>query len=114
MDINETIYTKLNFKDIALIAVALGEYQERCAKTGDPETLNRAANLVNRLGNEMANTEDNGEKTFTLTELKGHMENLAEGLIYGYDDYGRGPQWAGHAAEEEVKEFMEKNNLTNE
>lgn len=53
--INETIKTTLHYKDIALIAVALGEYQRLHKGPSDDETLVRARNLVNRLGVEMYN-----------------------------------------------------------
>ena len=55
--INETIDTKLHYKDIALIAVALGLYQEKYKDTANPETLQRAKNLVDRLGYEMYDCE---------------------------------------------------------
>jgi len=51
--INETITTTLHYKDIALIAVAMGEYQ-RQNQHADDEIKTRARNLVNRLGREMA------------------------------------------------------------
>ena len=57
--INETIKTELHYKDIALIAIALGEYQMRYKKTADKEILERMARLVNRLGQEMYNNPDN-------------------------------------------------------
>ena len=49
-NINETIKTELHYKDIALIAVALGEYQDRCK---DEKFIKHARDLVNRLGREM-------------------------------------------------------------
>lgn len=55
-DINETITTKLHYKDIALIAVAIGNYQEQYGKDIDEELLQRMINLVNRLGEEVYNT----------------------------------------------------------
>ena len=61
-NINEYITTKLHYKDIALIAVAIGDYQER-HKDADKEVLQRMTNLVNRLGSEMYNCpedDDNG------------------------------------------------------
>jgi len=50
-NINETIETKLSYKDIALIALALDEYQDRyyCSD----EISKRARDLINRLGREM-------------------------------------------------------------
>ena len=53
-NINETITTELHYKDVTLIAVALGDYQERCKDHGDSEILKRAKDLVNRLGREIA------------------------------------------------------------
>ena len=61
MDINETIKTELHYKDIALIAVALGDYQRNYKDTADPEVLKQASSLVNRLGAEMYDCEDDGE-----------------------------------------------------
>ena len=57
--INKTINTELHYKDVALIAVALGEYQRLYKDTADKEVLQRMANLVNRLGNELYNYHDN-------------------------------------------------------
>ena len=59
MDINAVILTSLSYKDIALIAVALGDYQRLYGKTANPEVLKRAKRLVDRLGTEMYNTEEN-------------------------------------------------------
>jgi hypothetical protein len=53
--INETITTELHYKDIALIAIAMGEYQRQHKKTADDEVLKRMELLVNRLGEEMYN-----------------------------------------------------------
>jgi len=58
-EINETIKTELHYKDIALISVAMGEYQRLYKETADKEVLQRMANLVNRLGVEMYNHPDN-------------------------------------------------------
>jgi hypothetical protein len=52
--INGEITTKLHYKDIALIAVAMGEYQRLYMETADKDIIDRMRNLVNRLGNEMA------------------------------------------------------------
>lgn len=52
-DINETITTELHYKDIAVIAVAIGEYQILHKDTADEEIIQRMINLVNRLGVEM-------------------------------------------------------------
>lgn len=57
--INEEITTKLHYKDISLIAVAFGDYQERFKETADKEILDRMKNLVNRLGVEMYNSPRN-------------------------------------------------------
>ncbi len=57
--INETIITELHYKDIALIVVAIGEYQRLYKDTADKEVLQRMANLVDRLGVEMYNHPDN-------------------------------------------------------
>jgi len=54
MDINTEIKTTLHYKDVALIAVALGMYQDNFKHAADKEVLSRARNLVNRLGAEMA------------------------------------------------------------
>jgi len=50
MDINGVIKTKLSCKEIALIAVALGNYQNDCH---DDEMKASARKLVDRLGYEM-------------------------------------------------------------
>jgi hypothetical protein len=57
--INETITTELHYKDIAVISVAIGEYQRLHKKTGDNEFYDRMTRLVNRLGEEMYNHPDN-------------------------------------------------------
>jgi hypothetical protein len=56
---NEETTTKLHYKDICLIAMVMGEYQERYKDTAEPEILNRMKNLVNRLGCEMHDNPDN-------------------------------------------------------
>jgi hypothetical protein len=61
MNINETIKTELNYKDIALIAVALGDYQRNYKDIASQDVLKQAANLVDRLNAEMYNCEDDGE-----------------------------------------------------
>ena len=53
--INETITTKLHYKDIALIATAMGEYQQLYKETANKEILQRMTRLVDRLGEEMYN-----------------------------------------------------------
>lgn len=57
--INKTIKIELNYKDIALIAVAFGEYQRLYKDTADKEILEKMRNLTNRLGSEMSNHLDN-------------------------------------------------------
>ncbi len=57
--INEKITTELSWKEIALIAVACGSYQERFGKNADKEQVKLMTNLVNRLGREMYNHPDN-------------------------------------------------------
>jgi hypothetical protein len=52
-DIKETVTVKLNYKDIALIAVAMGEYQRLYKDSADKEVLSRMRSLVNRLGKKM-------------------------------------------------------------
>jgi len=59
--INEKIKTKLHYKDISLIVVAFGDYQERFKDTADKEVLDRMKNLVNRLGIEMYNSPRNNK-----------------------------------------------------
>lgn len=59
--INEEIETKIHYKDISLIAVAFGDYQERFKDTADKEILDRMKKLVNRLGVEMYNHPKNDE-----------------------------------------------------
>lgn len=55
-NINEYTTVKLHYKDIALIAVALGKYQQDFSQTADKGILEHAERLTNMLGNEMANT----------------------------------------------------------
>ena len=57
--INETITTKLHYKDIALIATAMVEYQRLYKDITDKEVLDRMTRLVNRLGTEMYDHPDN-------------------------------------------------------
>lgn len=57
--INETITTKLHYKDVVLIATAMGEYQRLYKDTTDKDVLDRMTRLVNRLGAEMYNHPDN-------------------------------------------------------
>ena len=52
-NINKIIVTELHYEDIALIAVALGDYQRNYKDTAEPEILIQAARLINRLGTEM-------------------------------------------------------------
>lgn len=62
-DINEEITTKLHYKDVSLISVALNMYLESAGKAVDSEVSQRATRLVNRLGNELYDcpqTEPNG------------------------------------------------------
>ena len=59
--INEEIDTKLNYKDISLIAVAFGEFTRLNGDSMDEEQKKRMANLVNRLGVEMHNNPKNDE-----------------------------------------------------
>ena len=60
-NINEKIKTELHYKDIALIAVALGDYQKRYKDSAKPEILKRAKDLVNRLGIEMYDCPEDNE-----------------------------------------------------
>ena len=53
-DINEEITTKLHYKDVALIGVAFGIYQDMYKDTAEKNVLIRMRNLVNRLGEELA------------------------------------------------------------
>lgn len=53
MTINEKINTTLTYQDTALIAVALGMYQDQIKNNKDDMYVH-ASNLVNRLGNEMS------------------------------------------------------------
>ena len=57
--INEKIVTELHYKDVALIAVAMGIYQNLYKDIADKEILNRMRNLVDRLGNEIGNCPQN-------------------------------------------------------
>lgn len=57
--INETITTELHYKDVALIAVAMGLYQDQYKETSDKDVLERMRRLVNRLGKEVYNHPDN-------------------------------------------------------
>jgi len=59
--INEEITTTLHYKDIALISVAMGLYQDQYKDTADKEILERMRNLVDRLGREMYDHPDNDE-----------------------------------------------------
>lgn len=56
MDINTEIITKLHYKDVSLIAVALGEYQRNSKEHGDVDILKHAERLANRLGSELYDT----------------------------------------------------------
>lgn len=57
-NINEIITTKLHYKEIALIAVAMGEYQRLYKDTAEKKVLQEMEQLVNRLGSEMYNCPD--------------------------------------------------------
>ena len=57
-DINEEITTVLHYKDIALIAVAFGMYQENFP-SASKDVRERMTKLVNRLGNEMVKCNEN-------------------------------------------------------
>jgi hypothetical protein len=55
-NINEEITIKLNYKDIALITVAMSYYErEFWSKSCNEEVLNRAKNLIHRIGEELYN-----------------------------------------------------------
>jgi hypothetical protein len=56
--INKEITTKLHYKDVALIAVALNEYQRLHKDSTEEEAIERMVNLVNRLGRELADCID--------------------------------------------------------
>ena len=56
--INEKITTELTWEEIALIAVACGNYLEKY-KNADKKQIKTMTNLVNRLGVEMYNHPDN-------------------------------------------------------
>ena len=57
--INEEILTKLHWKDVTLITVAIGQYIEEYGDRMDPEQRSRMNNLVNRLGKELYNNKEN-------------------------------------------------------
>jgi hypothetical protein len=60
-NINEVIKTELHYKEIANIAVAVGEYLRVHKDTANKDVLLSMERLVNRLGEEMYNCpeEDN-------------------------------------------------------
>lgn len=49
------------------------------------------------------------EKTYTESEVLRLLELLASEIIYGYDDYGRGQEFADNQGEKEAGEFFENN-----
>ncbi len=61
--INEKITTELTYKDVALIAVALGEYQRNIKGIGKDEFEKHAMNLVNRLGVELYDVREENDGT---------------------------------------------------
>lgn len=75
--INETITTTLHYKDIALIAIAMGEYKKLYKDTADKDVLKRMELLVNRLGEEMYNHPDN-EPEDHVTDLYTPSQELAD------------------------------------
>ena len=79
--INEEITTKLTYKDIALIAVALGMYQEQINGIGKDRMKKHARDLVNRLGWEMADVRDEDD---TYTESKCGLYDTSESLLKKY------------------------------
>ena len=54
-DLNENITTVLNWKEVSLIAVAIGEYQRLYSEDADEDVMKTMSNLVNRLGTELSN-----------------------------------------------------------
>lgn len=54
-DLNENITTVLNWKEVSLIAVAIGEYQRLYSEDADEDVIKTMTNLVNRLGTELSN-----------------------------------------------------------
>jgi predicted SpoU family rRNA methylase len=54
-DLNENITTVLNWKEVSLIAVAIGEYQRLYSEDSDEDVMKTMSNLVNRLGTELSN-----------------------------------------------------------
>ncbi len=57
--INKSINTKLSFDEVALIAVACGEYQRLYKDSASKEVLRNMKNLIDRLGRELANHSGN-------------------------------------------------------
>jgi len=57
--INEKITTELTWKEISLIAVACGLYQEQYRENADEDILQIMKHLVDRLDREMYNHPDN-------------------------------------------------------
>ena len=66
--INETIITQLSYKDVALIAVAMGEYQRLYKNTANKDVLKQMEDLVNRLGIELYDYPNNNHSTLQAIE----------------------------------------------
>lgn len=79
-DINEKINTELHYKDVALIATALGSYQKRYKGRADAEVLTRAKNLVDRLGEELDNNQTKRIAMEKLADFIRENKSLSFGL----------------------------------
>lgn len=80
-DINSEILTKLDYKEVALIAVAMGNYQENFGGM-NKELLNRSRNLVNRLGNEMYDVNNKVPQVDKLLDVSISNKELMNLLLH--------------------------------
>lgn len=90
MDINGTIITKLDYKDIALIAVALGMYQDAIKDSMNQNSIDmrrHARSLVDRLGNEMYSTRPGYPAGYVMD----HERATCETCKHCYDNKGTVP-----------------------
>jgi hypothetical protein len=80
--LNEEITTKLNYKDIALIAVAFGEYQRLYGGSMGDDDIKRMRRLVDRLGREMADHPDNRKSGGSLINSNDVLKKIDTAYLY--------------------------------
>lgn len=88
--INEEIVTKLHYKDVVLIGMAFGMYQDKYKDEANDEVLVRMRNLVNRLGTELYDYKGDELKTDNIMDKEAaevKLEQLVKNEIWESDSH---------------------------